>query len=137
MKRYNIVINGSTFLVGIQEANAEDIIPTIDPTKNNIAKAPLIEDFTIKEVSNNKKINTTEFSLSDMDIKAPMSGTIFKLKVKVGDIVKCGDVAIILEAMKMENELFVSNDGIVEEIYVTEGTVVMPGDVLIKIGSSN
>ena len=63
-----------------------------------------------------------------------MSGTIFKIKVKVGDAVKKGDVAVILEAMKMENDIFAPVDGTVKEIRTSEGTAVQPGDVLVVIG---
>jgi biotin carboxyl carrier protein len=63
-----------------------------------------------------------------------MSGTIFKIKVKVGDAVKRGDVAIVLEAMKMENDIFVAADGVVKDVRVTEGSPVQPGDVLVVIG---
>jgi len=67
------------------------------------------------------------------NVTAPMNGTIFKHKVKVGDTVKAGDVVLILEAMKMENDITATKDGVVKEIKVAEGVAVAPGDVLVVI----
>ena len=67
-------------------------------------------------------------------ITAPMSGSIFKLLVNVGDTVQAGQVAVVLEAMKMENEIFTPCAGTVKEVRVAQGATVAPGDVLVVIG---
>ena len=67
-------------------------------------------------------------------ITAPMSGTIFKMLANVGDTVKNGQVIVVLEAMKMENEIFAPCDGTVKEVRVAQGAAVAPGDVLVVIG---
>lgn len=67
-------------------------------------------------------------------ITAPMSGTIFKLLVNPGDAVKNGQVVVVLEAMKMENEIFAPCDGTVKQVSVAQGAAVQPGDVLVVIG---
>ena len=64
-------------------------------------------------------------------ISAPMSGTILKTLVAVGDAVKSGPV---LEAMKMENEIFAPCDGTVKELSVSQGAAVQPGQTLMVIG---
>jgi len=66
-------------------------------------------------------------------IKAPMPGTVFKLLVKEGDKVEAGQAVIILEAMKMENELQAEKGGTVTQVAVTEGEKVDEGSVLIVI----
>ncbi|WP_194776465.1 acetyl-CoA carboxylase biotin carboxyl carrier protein subunit [Pararhodonellum marinum] len=66
------------------------------------------------------------------DIKAPMPGLIFDIKVKVGDQVRQGDAVLILEAMKMENILKSPGDGIVKEIKVKQGQSVEKNQVLIQ-----
>ena len=66
-------------------------------------------------------------------LKAPMPGTILEIKVTEGDRVKKGDVLFILEAMKMENEITATNDGVVTQILVTKGTLVATNDVLARI----
>ena len=62
-----------------------------------------------------------------------MPGTVVKIKVKKGDKVKAGDTVLIIEAMKMENEIHTPVDGVVEGIFVSEGDMVNPDEVLIKV----
>ena len=64
-------------------------------------------------------------------IAAPMTGTILKLNVNPGDSVKKGEVLLVLEAMKMENEVFAPFDGKVASIHASMGTSVNAGDPLI------
>ena len=59
-----------------------------------------------------------------------MPGTILDVKVSVGAKVKKGDVLMILEAMKMENEIIAAEDGAVAQVLVSKGAVVSSGDVL-------
>ncbi len=63
-----------------------------------------------------------------------MPGTILDVKVRVGDTVKYAQPVVILEAMKMENEIVATADGTVQEIRVTKGAAVNAGDVLVVIG---
>lgn len=67
-------------------------------------------------------------------LTAPMPGAILKILVNVGDAVKQNQPLMILEAMKMENEIVASNDGTVTGIHVQQGDVVNPGDPLITVG---
>ena len=67
-------------------------------------------------------------------ITAPMTGRIISVMVKVGDHVKEGQVACILEAMKMENEITTSKAGIVQKVHVIEGASVSKGETLLVIG---
>lgn len=66
-------------------------------------------------------------------IPSPMPGTILSVNVSVGQAVKAGDVLMILEAMKMENDISAPCDGTVKQILVTKGTTVNTDDVLIVI----
>lgn len=68
-------------------------------------------------------------------IKAPLPGTILQVKVNVGDEVKAGDTLIIMEAMKMENNINSDKSGKVTKINIKEGDSVLEGDVLIEIGT--
>jgi glutaconyl-CoA decarboxylase len=63
-----------------------------------------------------------------------MNGTIAKINCKVGDAVTADTAVIILEAMKMENEIFAGVSGTVSEIRTSVGATVQPGDVLVVIG---
>lgn len=67
-------------------------------------------------------------------IQAPMQGMVVKVKVKVGDQVKLGDVVVILEAMKMQNDIVATLGGTVREVLAKEGSIVSPNDTLMTIG---
>ncbi len=67
-------------------------------------------------------------------IKAPLPGTIIELKVNVGDTVKQGDCVLVLEAMKMQNNIESEYEGTVTSITVKQGETVMEGAVLLTIG---
>ena len=67
-------------------------------------------------------------------VNAPMPGNILKVNVKVGDAVKSGTVLVVLEAMKMENEIMAPKDGTVTQILVSKGSTVDTGAALVVIG---
>ena len=67
-------------------------------------------------------------------VNAPMPGTILDIKVKAGAAVKAGDVVMILEAMKMENEISAPQDGTIASIDVRKGDTVNSGEVLYTMG---
>jgi biotin carboxyl carrier protein len=62
-----------------------------------------------------------------------MPGTIVDVKVKAGDAVKAGDVLVVFEAMKMENEIQAAADGTVAAVYVNKGDSVESGQVLLAM----
>ena len=67
-------------------------------------------------------------------VKAPLPGTISSINVKVGDKVNFGDTVLVLEAMKMQNNIEAENSGTVTSILVNQGDSVMEGATLITIG---
>jgi pyruvate carboxylase subunit B len=70
----------------------------------------------------------------DGAIQAPMQGMVVKIKVKTGDRVRLGDVVVVLEAMKMQNDIVATVGGTVREIFAREGAIVAPNEVLMTIG---
>jgi biotin carboxyl carrier protein len=70
----------------------------------------------------------------DGAIQAPMQGMVVKIKVKRGDRVRLGDVVVVLEAMKMQNDIVATVGGTVREIFAREGAIVAPNEVLMTIG---
>jgi biotin carboxyl carrier protein len=68
-------------------------------------------------------------------IHPPMPGRVISIKVKEGDSVKTGSPILVLEAMKMQNEIISNMDGIIREIRVSEGDLVESGDILVVIGN--
>ena len=73
-------------------------------------------------------------SASGKALKAPLPCVVNDIKVAVGDAVKVGQTVLILEAMKMENEIAAEVDGTVTSIFVGKGDSVMEGSVLLTIG---
>ena len=66
-------------------------------------------------------------------VDAPLPGNVLNVKVSVGQAVKAGDVLVIIEAMKMENEVAAPCDGVVKQIVTDKGAVVATGDTLLVI----
>ena len=64
---------------------------------------------------------------------SPMPGTILKVNVKEGDTVKAGDSVVILEAMKMENDITAPKDGVVKKLFVNEKQTVAKGEALFEV----
>ncbi len=80
--------------------------------------------------------NTAGMSSPEEEIiHSPLPGSVISIKVKVGDHVKDGSTILVLEAMKMQNEILSHRDGIVREIRVAEGELVESGNILVVIGN--
>ncbi|PLX44323.1 MAG: acetyl-CoA carboxylase biotin carboxyl carrier protein subunit [Deltaproteobacteria bacterium] len=69
------------------------------------------------------------------EVRAPMSGNVWKIDCAEGDTVSLDDAVIVMEVMKMEAEVFATADGTVAEIKVKEGQAVEEGDLLITINT--
>lgn len=114
-----IEVNGTTYNVEIQQEVKRSKTPKI--VRRNVAPS--------KSESKIKKSIA-----SGSTIKAPLPGTILKLMVKEGAEVKKGDTLLIMEAMKMENNIMADKDGTIKSIKVSEGDSVLQDDTLIEIG---
>ena len=117
MKKYRVNVNGNTYEVEIELIDANDKKESFDPSE----KKTSIDN--TKQSSDN---NTSK-------ICSPMPGTILSVNVSSGQSVKKGDVLFILEAMKMENEIMASSDGIIESVDVVKGATVESGALLCTI----
>ena len=128
MKKYNVTVNGVTYEVVVEEAGEVAAAPvpqapkTAAPAAPKAAPAPAAKPAATKPAAGAKTVN------------APIPGTILKVNVKVGDAVKKNDLICILEAMKMENEIFAAEDGTVTAINTPQGTSVNTGDAIVTLG---
>ena len=128
IKKYNITVNGNTYDVEVEELGSEGVAvskPQVVPSNTPRAQA---------QKPQAPKPQVVPAGGGSGSINAPMPGTINDVRVKVGDSVKKGQVLLILEAMKMENELMASCDGTISAMNVSKGASVSVGDVLITIG---
>mgnify|MGYP000242547941 CR=1 FL=1 len=122
MKYYNITVNGVAYSVSVEEtaAGAAPVAPAAAPAPK-AAPAPAAAP------------KAAAGAAGAVAVKAPMPGNILDVKVKAGASVKAGDVLVILEAMKMENEIVAPQDGTVASINVNKGDTVNSGDVLVSM----
>jgi biotin carboxyl carrier protein len=132
MRSFNVTVNGTVYSVQVEEEGGTFVAaPAPQRAPAPVTAAPA----AAKPAAPAPRPAAPAAAAAGAGaITAPMSGTIFKVNVKEGQAVKRGDVAIVLEAMKMENDIFVAADGVVQEVKVTEGASVQPGDVLVVIG---
>ena len=134
MKEYKYKINGNPYAVTITETAADG---TINVTVNGESYSVIRE---IEPVVEHKKVVVKPAPANKNDNKAndlqdalcsPLPGTIVGINAKVGQEVKEGDSLIILEAMKMDNNLTAEHDGKVKAILVEEGEVVKENTPLV------
>lgn len=140
MKKYEFSIKGTKYAVHIKELEDNQALIEVNGTEYTVeihqevvrAKTPKIVrkelikkpgEGTIKQTSSGKAIL----------VKAPLPGSIFKMLVQPGDVLKKGDNVLIMEAMKMENEIKAEKDGTVKVVKVKVGDTVLQGDVLIEM----
>lgn len=127
MRKFNITVNGKTYEVDVEEVGGVSAAPAAAPKAAAPAPAPKAAPAAAPAAKKSAPV------AGATQITAPMPGTIVSVKVNVGDTVKNGDLVAVLEAMKMENEIFASTDGTVAGISVSAGDAVNSGDVLVSI----
>jgi biotin carboxyl carrier protein len=137
MKKYNITVNGKTYEVEVEEINGggqTQSAPAPKPQATQSAPAPKPQA-TQSAPAPAKKAQPSQPapSAGAGDVTAPMPGTVLEVKVEEGQSVKAGDVVLILEAMKMENEITADTDGKVTKIYAPKGSSVNTGDPLVGL----
>ena len=138
MKNYKITVNGQSYDVTVEElggagapAGAQQrssALPTA--AAKSAAEAPAAQAAAAPGQS---KAGAAQIKAGAVQIKAPMPGTLLAFKVAKGQAVKRGDVLLILEAMKMENEIVAPSNGTVAALHVAEGASVSTGDLLIEL----
>lgn len=132
MKKYLIKVNGNQYEVEVEEVReGNSVSQNINEVKEvKTAPAAVTKTLTQKPAAAVKDNSVPEGAST---ITSPMPGTILKIDVKKGDVVKKGQVLLILEAMKMENEIAAPNDGGITSVNVEKGASVNAGDVLISM----
>lgn len=128
MKNYRITVNGTAYDVAVEELGA-NAVPAAPAPVAPVA-APTAAPSAPAAPAAAPAAGGSEGSVK---IAAPMPGKILAIKANVGQAVKRGDVVMILEAMKMENEITAPEDGTVAGINVAVGDNVESGDTLASL----
>lgn len=143
MKRYNVTVNGNLYQVEVDEVSGEFkerivAAPVAAPAVQVAAPAAPVAAPAAAATPVAAPAPTPaapkQSSAQGEKITAPMPGAIVKVNVTEGAQVKKGDVLVVLEAMKMENEIMSPADGTVLEIVTSKGSTVNTGDILAVIG---
>ena len=145
MKEYKYKINGNlyTVTIGDIEENIAHVEVNGTPYKVEMEKAPKVAMKPIVRSVTNPTApaqapvtpiaRPAAASTGKSGVKSPLPGIILEIKVKVGDVVKKGQTTIILEAMKMENNINADKDGKIAAINVNKGDSVLEGNDLVII----
>lgn len=127
MRKFNITVNGNTYEVDVEEVGG---VQTSAPVAAAPAAAAPAAAAAPKPAAKKAAPAGSEGSKK---VTAPMPGTIVSVKVNVGDTVNSGTLVAVLEAMKMENEIFAGVDGTVASVNVSSGDAVNSGDVIVSV----
>lgn len=155
MAKYEYKVKGVDYVVEIQDIEGNIANVTVNgipfevemkqPVKSSKQKVKLSEERRVKsEEFNSSSSSATNASsatttkpaaaaASGKPVVAPLPGTINEIKVKVGDKVNAGDTVVVLEAMKMQNNIDAETSGTIASINVNKGDAVMEGDTLVTI----
>ena len=124
MKNYTITVNGTPYNVTVEEGTS---------SAAPVASAPAPAPAAAPAPQAAPKAVPAPAAAGSVKVDAPMPGNILDVKVSNGTAVKAGQVLVILEAMKMENEIVAPQDGTVASINVNKGDTVEAGQAIITL----
>jgi biotin carboxyl carrier protein len=126
-KKFKVTVEGRTFIVEIEEIAEQELTSLKSEALKEEAPVLMEKPFQIQKKEVSEKV------VEEAVIKAPIDGTVTRIEKKLGERVSAGELVLILEAMKMENEICAPKSGVIKELNVSEGSPVHQGDVLAVI----
>lgn len=145
---FSVVVDGKAHLVELEQSDIYrssfsisldgkphivKAVPIISKAHVSSAHINLMKTFSDSDTARLITPNDSVESVTEGIIKAPLVGQVVSIKVNPGDSVNQGDVLVIIEAMKMENELRAPKNGVITEVRVVKGDRVAGGDILVII----
>ena len=137
-KEFNIVVNGEHYEIKVEGSGerTDEVRPFFIRVDGEL-KEVFVESIDTSleaKIHREQKAGALPQATAPGHAKSPMPGTLTKLKVQVGDKVNLGDTLAIVEAMKMENEVLAPIDGVVKEIYATQGMQIGSDVAIMLLG---
>ncbi len=128
MSNYKITLNGKTYEIEVEEMSASEAKTASEkaPVSAPAAKAAPV-------AAPAAKAPAAPVSGGAGSVNAPMPGTILRVNKNVGDSVNAGEAVVVLEAMKMENDISSPKAGVVKALFVNKGDTVASGQVLFEV----
>jgi len=138
MKKFNFTIKGNKYFTQIKEIEGNIAEIEVNGTQYKVEieqdiKPTKTPRLVRKAVVSKPGEGSVPSGPSVGAVTAPLPGNIFKILVKEGDVIKSGDNLLIMEAMKMENDIKAEKSGTIAAIKVSEGDSVLQGAVLIEL----
>ena len=132
--KYKVTLNGRTYEVEVEAGKAMllDEYEAVVPSAPAAAPAPVAAAPVAAAPA--AAPAAAAAPVAGEAVTAPMPGTILKVNVTAGQAVKEGDLLVVLEAMKMENEIFAPKAGTIAQVLVNKGSSVVTGAALVVIG---
>ena len=124
IKKFKVRVDGKEYSVEVESVEDEK---SLERTTRNINPPGAGTPAWVKQ----QDVQGEPLVTKDKCVVAPMPGAVVKINCRPGEMVKKGDVIIVLEAMKMENEIHSPMDGLVKEVKVKEGMTVSPDQVMV------
>jgi len=130
MAKYKVSLNGKIYEVEVEKGEAilldeyEIVSPKAAPAPAPVASAP---------AAASAPASAPAVNAGESAVKAPLPGVVVAVKAQVGQAVKAGEAVVIIEAMKMENEIVAPVAGTVKAIYVQKGASVQTDAPLFEI----
>jgi len=140
MKNFKFKIDGNSYEVEIKQFEDQNAQIEVNGTLYNVeletevkAAAPKTPKIVRKPANLQDGESFMKKVSVGSGIKSPLPGVITSIAVKVGDTVKRGQKVLVMEAMKMDNEILAEKDGTISKVNVSEGQSVMEGDILVEV----
>lgn len=144
MKKFDFTIQGNRYQVEIRDivddratvlVNGSEYTVEMHNEKMKEKTPRLVREAAVPDTSSHHQRTASPSAPKGVGmVKSPLPGTILELKVKVGDTVARGAVLMIMEAMKMENEIRADRAGVIRSLPVAKGESVLEGATLAEIG---
>ena len=130
MSKYKITLNGKSYEIEVEALKEGEAKAAASSTKAPVSAAPSVKAAPAAPAA---KASAAPVSGGAGSVSAPMPGTILRVNKAAGDAVKAGEAVVVLEAMKMENDISSPKDGVIKSIAVNKGDTVASGQFLFEV----